>query len=499
MTAWQPLRRISRLEYNNAVRDLFKDESQPAAGFVAEEKVAGFSSNSKSLVSGLAVEQYLNAAEGVAERASNAVPGITGCSLQSDRSCIKNWLSKTARRAFRGSLPDDEKSSLLSDYDALASSDDKAAFQLGVASILTSPRFLYTMEFGAGSSGVVPLSANELAGRLSLTLWRSVPDEALLAAADAGKLANAQGVQEEARRMIADKKADPALGDFAVQWLNVEQAPSGKDAAAFPQFTPALGNAMVEETRRFFVSVARTDQASFGELFTADYTFANKDLGGLYQAQEPTSSEFVRTPMPASRRGVLTHAAVLATGAHALQTSPVLRGKLVREQLLCDPIAPPPPGTNTNVPLVAGKTDEQLFDEHSKGPCANCHKFMDPIGKGFAGYDANGAFKSGTASAGFIEPPGLSELPDDVSGPFDGPVALSQKLANSKQAQQCYAVQTMRWALGREERTADACSFDELWKAFQSSGLNVREVLVAMVGTPAFRFRTAQKAGQSCQ
>ncbi|MDX2021379.1 MAG: DUF1592 domain-containing protein [Deltaproteobacteria bacterium] len=498
MVAWQPVRRLSRLEYNNAVRDLFKDDTHPGDGFVAEEKVAGFNSNSKSTLSGLAAEQYLNAALDVAERVSSTVSAVTGCASETDKTCIKGWLTSTARKAFRGTFADEEKKQLLADYDALASSDAKAALQLGVGAILTSANFLYTLESGAGSGGVVPLTSGEIAGRLALTLWRSVPDDALLVAADAGKLDNAAGVQEQARRLLQDRKADAALADFAQQWLNVERPPAGKDANSFPTFTPTLGNAMVEETRRFFLEVARNDSGSFTELLTANYTFANKEVGAFYGATGG-GDDFVRTPLPASRRGVLTHASVLANAAHALQTSPVLRGKLVREQLLCDPVAPPPPGTNTNVPPVAGKSDEELFDEHSKGSCANCHRYMDPIGKGFARFDAIGAYKEGAAAMGFIEKPELTELPDDISGTFDGPVALAQKLATSKQAQQCYAVQTMRWALAREERTADACSFEEMWRAFDASGLNLREALVAVVGTPAFRFRAAAQGGQSCQ
>lgn len=498
MVAWQPLRRLSRLEYNNAVRDLFADTTQPAAGFVAEEKVAGFSSNSKSLVSTLAVEQYLTAAENVAERVADKASAVTGCGSDTDRACIKSWLVNTARRAFRGTLPDDEKKSLHDEYDALAAGDPKAALQLGVATILTSPRFLHTVEFGAGAAGVVPLTQSELAGRLALTLWRSVPDQTLLTAADAKELGTPQAVAEQARRMLADSKADAAVADFAVQWLNIEQAPSGKDGATFPQFTPVLANAMVEETRRFFIAVARSDTGSFGELMTADYTFANKALGNLYGAAAG-GDEFARTALPPARRGVLTHAGVLANAAHALQTSPVLRGRLVREHMLCDPIGLPPPGTNTNVPPVPGKTDEQLFEEHAKGSCVGCHRFMDPIGKAFARFDAIGALKDGATVQGFIEPPALTELPDDVSGAFDGPVALGQKLAASKQAQQCYALQSMRWALGREERTADACALQDIWQAFDASGLNVREALVAVVTSTAFRFRAAAAGGQSCQ
>ncbi len=500
MVAPQPLRRLSRLEYNNAVRDLVKDDTSPAAGFVAEEKVVGFNSNSKSTVSALGVEQYLLAAEAVAERAPEKLTSVTGCNGEADKACVKAWLTKTVRRAFRGSWPDDEREGFLADFDSLASSDLKAAFQYGVAHMLTSHRFLTTMETGTGSSGVVPLSGSEVAARLALTLWRSVPDEALLKAADEGRLNTAEGVRTEAKRLLNDAKADAALADFGVQWLNVESAPASKDAGLYPMFTPALGNAMVEETRRFFVGVSRDEGGTLKDLLTADYTYANRDLSTLYGSGDATGNDFVRTKLPGERRGVLTQAAVLANAAHAAQTSPVLRGILIRDHLLCDPVAPPPPGVDTNVQPMAGKSDAEVFDAHANKPgCSSCHMYLDPIGKGFANFDAIGAFKAGANVAGNIEPPVMTELPDDVSGPFSGAVELSQKLSESKQVHQCYAVQTLRWALAREEQTADACALKDLWDGFSASGLNLREVLISLVGTPAFRYRTAAQGGKSCQ
>lgn len=499
MVAPQPLRRLSRLEYDNAVRDLLGDDSRPAAGFVAEEKVAGFNSNSASTVSALSVEQYLNAAEGIAERAVSRIAAITGCNDEANKTCVKAWLTRNVRRAFRGTWPDEERKGFEADFDAL-SDDVKAAFAYGVTHMLTSHRFLFTLETGAGASGVVPLTGPELAGRLALTLWRSVPDDALLEAADQGRLNDAPGVRAEAERLLEDSKADAALADFAVQWLNVEQAPATKDPARFPQYTPTLGQAMLEETRRFFLAVAHSQDGNLKELLTADYTFANRDLGALYNEGSSLGEGFARMKLPTERRGVLTQAAVLANAAHVSQSSPVLRGILVREHLLCDPVQPPPPGVDTTVEPVAGKSDQEVFDAHADKPaCSGCHKYLDPIGKGFAAFDAIGAFTAGADVSGHIEPPELSELPDDVSGPFSGAVALSAKLADSLQVQQCYALQTMRWALAREERTADACALHDLWQGFSGGGLGLRQALLSLVSSSAFRHRTAVGGGQSCQ
>lgn len=499
-TSFQPVRRISRIEYDNAVRDLFGVQGHPASGFVAEEKVGGFDSNSRSPVSELAVEQYLDAAEAVAAQVLGKLSGATGCTSASDQTCIGNWLTGKARLAFRGNLPDDEKQKLLADYGEAAGSDATNGFLLGVEAILTSPRFLYVLEQGKSSSGgVTALTGQEVAGRLAAALWRSVPDEALLADADSGKLDSADGVKAAARRMLSDSKATGAIEDFAAQWLRIDQPLASKDKDKFPTFSPALATAMGQETRKFFSSVFNQDKGSFSDLLTAGWSNVNKDLASLYGVSGG-ADDFPRVNLGPERKGVLTQASVLAAAAHPAQTSPTLRGKLIRDQFLCDPIAPPPPDVNTNIGPVDGKNDVQVFEEHaSQAKCRTCHMYLDEIGKGFARFDAIGAYRTDGNAAGNVVAPASLSGPDDVSGPFSTPADLAMRLAGSQQVQQCYALQTFRFALGRVETMADACSANDLWQAFSGAGLTLKEAVVALTGTPAFRYRNAGRAGASCR
>lgn len=502
-----PIRRISRIEYNQAVADLFGDSSRPADGFVPEEKTGvtiGFNTNIKSTVSALAAEQYLSAAESVADTVVQNIPLLTSCTGVDDTACLKDYLVARARRAWRGTLPDEEKALLLADYDAAAAElDSEAALRLGVEAILLSPRFLYTVELGAGDGPVVPLTGSEVAGRLAAALWRSVPDQALLDAADAGELDTAEGVASQARAMLDDARAEPMLADFARQWLDVESTPKlTRDNMVWPDFTPETAQSLLGETEHFFASLARTDGGRFQDLFEADYTMANGDVAAFYGLSGPTGNTYEKVALPPERRGVLTQASNLATHAHFARSSIVLRGKMVRFQLLCDPLDPPPANVDVTLkPLEGGTTERDLAKAHQDlAACSPCHTKMDPIGYGLGAFDAVGKYTpdNGEDVSGEIAPPDLTSN-DDVSGPFSGPVELGKKLAESEHAQQCYLIQSLRYAMGREEVSGDACSAAEAWHRFSDSGLDLREAVVALVASDTFRYRTANHPGESCQ
>jgi len=192
------------------------------------------------------------------------------------------------------------------------------------------------------------------------------------------------------------------------------------------------------------------------------------------------------------RAGLLTLGALLAFHAHSDQTSPVHRGQLVRERLLCDPVSPPPPEFDISVPKVdEGATARERFAQHSRNiACSGCHAKLDPIGFGFEHFDGVGRFRAQEADGRPVDASG--ELSDtDVDGRFVGVPELAAKLARSEQVRDCYVTQWFRFAQGRGEAEADRCSIATLREAFVGSGGSVRELLVAMTQTDAFLFRPA--------
>jgi hypothetical protein len=227
-------------------------------------------------------------------------------------------------------------------------------------------------------------------------------------------------------------------------------------------------------------------------LLTAPYSFMNGELAAYYGVEGPAEG-WDRVEMdPARYAGIMTHASILATNAKANQTSPVHRGKFVREQLLCQ-ILPPPPDDIDIVPpdLDPNLTTRERFAEHSENPyCAGCHHLMDPIGFGFEHFDGIGRWRdmeNGIA----IDASGEITNSADVGGTFDGVTELAYRLGASRQVGECMTRQWFRYANGRGETPDDECTMEHLFESFEGSDRNIRELLVAITTTDAFQYRQA--------
>ncbi len=426
-TAWSPLRRISRVEYNNMVRDLLGDTTRPADAFPPESPLGAgvnFQANTYGGVSELVAQNYLEAAETLAQTAvsnPNTLQNILPCQTR-DAACAQQFISAWASTALRGPVDATQAASLLQLYSDVASQFDFATgLQAVIAAVLESPRFLYVTEFGSGSpsGGAVGLSQYEVAARLSLFLWRSVPDAVLMQAAGNNQLSTATQVQGQAARMLADPKAQGALDDFTTQWMQLQGTPAiGKDTQfSFWNGDSKLGAELADETRTN-VSQEVISGGSLVDLLTSPASYVNADLvrfyangpgnGSIAMGSGPSVADndplvgetsFIQTVLP-NRAGILTNGAVLATQAHTALPSSVLRGKLVREQLLCDTIPPPPPNVPAPATTVgdAGTTRGLLTEHFNKQPCVVCHQYMDPIGLGFGFFDATGAYQPNDAN-----------------------------------------------------------------------------------------------------
>jgi hypothetical protein len=201
---------------------------------------------------------------------------------------------------------------------------------------------------------------------------------------------------------------------------------------------------------------------------------------------------FERVTLDAAQRaGALTLGTLLTVNAHSNQTSPVHRGKLVRERFLCANIPPPPADVMIKAPEPSPTaTTRQRFAEHSANPsCKGCHDLMDPIGFGFENYDGMGRYRTNENQAPVDAAGAL--IGTDVDGAFNGVPQLAAKLAQSQEVAGCYATQWFRFAYGRGEGDADACSLGTLRTRLQASGGNIKELLVALTQTDAFLYRPA--------
>jgi uncharacterized protein DUF1592/uncharacterized protein DUF1588/uncharacterized protein DUF1595/uncharacterized protein DUF1587/uncharacterized protein DUF1585 len=501
-----PMRRLTRFEYNNTVHDLLGDTTRPADSFVSEGNSFGFDNQASSLtVSQLLAEQYLEASEVLSENATADMPGLLdGCDTAAtgEDECAAQFVTRFGKKAFRRPLTEDETSAYVSLYaEGKAGFDFETGIQLVIQAMLQSPGFLYRVEFGMPTpieGDVVQLDGWEMASRLSYLLWGSMPDDELFQAAELGQLASKEQIAAQARRMLADPRAREAVAHFHVQWLGLNNILTiGKDETIYPDYYDGLRALWLEETKQFVEHVVFDGEGDLGTLLTADYSMMNAELASFYGASGASGSEFVEVSLdPSQRAGIMTLPAVMAGHAKPNQSSPVLRGKFVREQLLCQILPPPPNNVNNTPPDVApGSTTAEKFEQHSSDPnCAPCHKLMDPLGLGFENYDALGRWRDTDQDLPVVADGEVLET-EDIDGEFTGAVELAGKLAESNQVRECVVKEWFRFGFGRSESQSDVCALDQLNELFGASGYDIKELLVGLTQTDGFLYRHAVVAG----
>jgi hypothetical protein len=291
--------------------------------------------------------------------------------------------------------------------------------------------------------------------------------------------------------MLADPRARDVVTRFFQQWLEVEEIELAvKDSATYPEHHAGLASSWRSEIEQLVSHTVFDGSGTLRALLSSSESFVNAELAGLYGAPTPATG-FARVTLdPTQRAGLLTTGAFLAMHANPNQSSPVLRGKIVRERLLCQPLKPPPGTVEINPPAPdPSLTTREQYAMHTEDPsCASCHDLIDPIGFGFEQYDGIGRFRS-TENGKPVDASGALTQTQSIDGPFVGAVELSQRLAESEEVRECFAAQWFRFAHGREATAEEACALSELSSTFSQADSNVQELIVAIVLHPSFRMR----------
>jgi hypothetical protein len=376
--------------------------------------------------------------------------------------------------------------------------------QIVVEAMLQSPYFLFRLE-QTSNPRWKPYAA---ASRMSYAIWDSMPDAELLEAARRGDLANEQGVEKSTRRMMDHTKARQALDEFVSQWLRFDRIlTAGKDRRRYPQFTRETAVAMTEEARVFIGDLVWNDR-NYMDIYRAPYSFLNAELAAIYGVPAPARDfDRVELPVASERAGLLGQTLFLAITAKPDDSSPTARGLFVREQFLCQKVAEPPPGVNTNLPPVTEskpQTNRERMSEHATNPsCATCHNLIDPIGFGFEKFDAIGArreklrllFGGGRRGGGGGRTETKTvELDIDSTGyvaglassTFTSPLALGQVMAESPQCQECIVKQYFRYISARVETPADRPVIAKVLADFRKSQFRFKELIVSLIRSREF-------------
>jgi len=345
-----------------------------------------------------------------------------------ERACASSILSRLGRLAYRRALDASELDRLLAFYDdEKRHSDFESGIELALRYMLSSPPFIFRLETepaGLAPGAVYALSDLDVASRLSFFLWSSIPDDALLTAAERGELRDPAGVERQVRRMLADPRAEALVENFAGQWLYLRNLTGTRpDPPSFPDFDDNLRQSLRRETELFFTSVMQEDRSVI-DLLTADYTFVNERLARHYGIPGVYGDRFRRVPVTDDRRrGLLGQGSVLTVTSYATRTSPVLRGKWVLENLLSAPPPPPPPNVPDleDSPNTEGMAIRDRMVKHRANPaCASCHARMDPYGFALENFDAIGRWRTREGDGKAID--ASATLPDGTS--FNGPSEL---------------------------------------------------------------------------
>ena len=501
-----PTQRLTPSEYDNALTSIFgPDLPGPASGTLPPAGTAARYDRNDVPASVREVELLQSLAEVNAAALAERIEELVDCDAPQERACAETFVASYGRRLFRRPPTPEERASFMSLFDVgLTEGTHRDGYRLVLEALLQSPQFLLRVErIGdpADEEGVVHhVSDWAVASRLSFFLWDGPPDAALLDAAERGELRTPGQIAAQARRMIADTRFDNALAQFHWQWLGLRSfAETEKDEVLHPGFDAELRASMSASTFALVAHVFREDDGTLETLLTAPYAFVDARLAAFYGIAAPPGAGFHRVELdPGRRAGLLTEPSVLAEHANPASTSPVLRGLLVRTWLMCMSVPPPPEDDPEITDFVIDPQKpvrERYADTMRPGStCAGCHQMFNPIGYGFEHYDATGAWRDidarvseeydGTVDAtvqGIAGAPGLEDL--TVYG-ADGLMAV---LAGYEPVQRCVTRQWYEYALERTPNGGDGPSIDEAFEAFRSSGLDLRELLIAITTTEAFR------------
>lgn len=490
------LRRLNRVQYRNSVRDLLKaafNEPSIVASF-ENTKLGPFATNSTIAPSALDVDRYREAAEKLAEAAAQKLDEVTGCNAaaEGEQACADRFINSFGLRAYRHPLTDDEKNILATVYNVGKQESFAAGIRLVIETVLQSPSFLYLVEEGGAPGQPAVANPFETATRLSYLLWDTTPDDELLQKAQRGELSTIEQIAASAERLIRDPRAIEVLKSFHLQWLGLDDLNGVvKDPARFPEFTPEMLVGMRQETEAFIASVFTSGEGAFATLLTAPYSYPNAQTLPLYGLSADKLESDGRATFDAGQRaGLLTQPSFLAKYSHRDETSPVHRGLVIRRNLLCDTLPPPPAAAMFDRKDLGLSPREQLRRHQEDPSCSGCHRLVDNIGLSFENYDPVGRYVTTDAHGPIDASGGL--LGTDVDGDFVGARALAEQLAKSKKAQNCFAKQWFAYGLGRSVTKDDACSVAAVQVAFDESGGDVRHMIAALVTSDAFRYRRGE-------
>ena len=486
------LRRLTQAQFSNSLSTVFGPELVVPDLAEPDMSIGGLLSvgASTTTVTPRGVESLEAVAYQVAEQAvsNNAIrTRFMTCSPTgvSDAACMREAIETLGLRLWRRALTEEEVNALVAigTTSAATLEDFNEGLTFPIAGLIQSPNFMYRAELGDDGE----FTDTELAGRLSYFLWNTGPDDELLAAASKGELSTRSGLFAQANRLLDSPNARDGMRNFFSEQLKLYELDHyQKDPQVFEHFTSSLGEDAKEETLKLLEYIVFDDDSDYREIMSTTKTFINRQLAALYDVPAPSAEGFAYADLKdySPRAGILGHAAFLGLHSHAVSSSATLRGKAVRNILLCQLIPAPPVNVDTSIPEPSGTTNtlRERVAEHLTDPsCAGCHRLTDPIGLGLENFDGIGRWRD-YDNGEIIDPSG------DLDGDeFFTPYELGVAIRNHRQFVPCIVRTLSRYATGRIETNEERAWLDTLVERFEGHKYRFRALALEVVMSPFFR------------
>jgi hypothetical protein len=512
------LRRLTQAQYQHVIADVFGDDVTIGGRFEPDIRDGGLIEVGAGKVSVPAsgLEQYGKMARSVSAQVFDKAhrDSMVDCKPASaaapDDRCAAQFIGQVGRLLYRRPLTQDETTQLVQGAANATKTvgDFYAGLQITLTSMLQAPQFLFNWEnpvVDPRHPGQRTLDAYSKAARLSFFLWDSAPDDMLLTAAQTGELDTPKGYQKQVDRMLASPRLEAGARAYFADMLGFDGFNNlSKDPTIYPKYSFGLGTDAQEQTLRTITSHLLAKNGDYRDLFTTRDTFLSRQLGAVYGIPVPKDAPGATPdgwqpysfPTGDPRSGILMQISFLALHSHPGRTSPTLRGKALRETVLCQRVPDPPGNVNFNLvqdtknPLY--KTVRQRLTAHAtQATCTGCHKMMDPIGLSLENFDSIGTYRAGENDAAI-----------DASGEIDGvkfsnAEGLGQAIHDHPATTACLVNRLYAYAVGRAPTKSETEWLRaDLAKDFAVDGYRLQPLMRRIVTSDVF-FRVITPDGEA--
>ncbi len=494
------MRRLTSEQYQSIISNVFGPRVKIVGKFDQLVRINGLFAvgAAKVNMSPAGFEQFEIAARAVAAQVVDpknralTMPCVPASPKAFDEACAQRFFSQAGRFLFRRPLTDEELKTRMDIAAAgtAAAGDFYAGVESGLSSLLMTPAFLFineAVEPDPAVQGQKRLTAYSKASRLSFLLWNTAPDDELLTAAATGALHSEKGLAKQVDRMIASRQLEGGVRAFFTDMLGFDKFDTlEKDSVLFPVYNAAVSLDAKEQLLRMIVEQLVVADGDYRDLFTMRKTYISDSLARIYRVAAPKPGAWGEYTYPENSpyTGIQSTFAFTALHSHAGRSSPTIRGKAIRELLLCQRVPDPPANVNFaqfNAEHSEFKTARQRLEAHSTSPsCSGCHKLVDPIGLALENFDGAGQYR--TSENG---------TPLDTSGKLDGieykdAPGLALALHNNNAITGCVVNRLSSYALGRPQTKDEKAWLTTLGERFAASGYRLTALLRDIANDKAF-------------